>query len=51
MAEALEPCYTHDYIEADMAMKDCALATIAPPETKHKRYLTSDAALKLLGNL
>ena len=42
---------THRYVEADLAMKERALATIAPSETKHKRYRPSDAVLKFLENL
>lgn len=45
------PVTTHGYIEADLAMKERALATIAPPETKHKRYRPSDAILKFLESL
>lgn len=45
------PVTTHGYIEADLAMKERALATIAPPETKHKRYHPSDAVLKFLESL
>ncbi len=45
------PVTTHGYVEADLAMKERALATIAPPETKHKRYHPSDAVLKFLENL
>jgi hypothetical protein len=32
-------------------MKERALATIAPPETKRKRYRPSDAILKFLESL
>ena len=45
------PVTTHGYVEADLAMKERALATIAPPETKRKRYHPSDAVLKFLENL
>jgi len=45
------PVTTHGYVEADLAMKERALATIAPPETKRKRYLPSDAVLKFLESL
>ena len=45
------PVTTHGYVEADLAMKERALATIAPPETKHKRYRPSDAVLKFLESL
>jgi hypothetical protein len=42
------PVTTHGYVEADLAMKERALATLAPPETKRKRYRPSDAVLKFL---
>ena len=29
------PVTTHGYVEADLAMKERALAAIAPPETRH----------------
>lgn len=45
------PVTTHGYVEADLAMKERALATIAPPETKTKRYRPSDAVLKFLEGL
>jgi len=45
------PVTTHGYVEADLAMKERALATIAPPETKRKRYRPSDAVLKFLESL
>ena len=34
------PVTTHGYIEADLAMKERALATIGPPETKHAHALS-----------
>ena len=45
------PVTTHGYVEADLAMKERALATIAPPETKRKRYRPCDAVLKFLEGL
>lgn len=45
------PVTTHGYVEADLAMKERALATIAPPETKRKRYRPSDAVLRFLESL
>lgn len=45
------PVTTHGYVEADLAMKERALATIAPPETKRKRYRPSDALLQFLESL
>lgn len=45
------PVTTHGYVEADLAMKEHALATIGPPETKHMRYRPTDALLKFLESL
>lgn len=45
------PVTTHGYVEADLAMKQRALDTLAPPETKRKRYRPSDAILKFLESL
>jgi integrase/recombinase XerD len=45
------PVTTHGYVEADMEMKERALATIAPPETRRKRYHPSDPVLKFLESL
>lgn len=45
------PVTTHAYIEADLGMKERALATIAPPETRRKRYRPGDAVLKFLESL
>ena len=45
------PVTTHGYVQADLAMKERALATIAPPEIKHKRYRPSDAVLTFLESL
>ena len=45
------PVTTHGYIEADLAMKERALASIAPPEIKHTRYQPRDAVLKFLESL
>ena len=45
------PVTTHGYVEADLAMKERALATIAPPETKRKRYRPSGAILTFLESL
>lgn len=42
------PVTTHGYVEADLAMKEHALATIGPPETKRMRYRPTDALLKFL---
>jgi integrase/recombinase XerD len=45
------PITTHGYVEADLAMKQRALAAISPPESKNRRYHPSDALLKFLDNL
>lgn len=45
------PVTTHGYVEADLAMKERALDTLVPPETKRKRYRPSDAVLKFLESL
>lgn len=45
------PVTTHGYVEADLAMKERALDTLAPLETKRKRYRASDAVLKFLESL
>ena len=42
------PVTTHGYVEADLAMKERALAAIAPPETRRTRYRPTDALLKFL---
>jgi site-specific recombinase XerD len=42
------PVTTHGYIEADLTMKERALAAIAPPETRRTRYRPTDALLKFL---
>ncbi len=42
------PVTTHGYVEADLAMKEHALATIAPPDTRGTRYRPTDALLKFL---
>lgn len=45
------PITTHGYVEADMSMKERALATIAPPATKRTRYRPSDPVLRFLESL
>ncbi|QDL36481.1 site-specific integrase [Rhodoferax sediminis] len=42
------PVTTHGYVEADLAMKERALAAIAPPGTRRTRYRPTDALLKFL---
>lgn len=45
------PSTTHGYVEADLAMKERALAAVSPPGTKHARYKPTDALLKFLDSL
>lgn len=45
------PVTTHGYVEADLAMKEQALAAITPPESKHKRYRPADALIQFLEGL
>ena len=45
------PATTHGYVEADLAMKERALDTLAPPETKRTRYRPRGAILKFLESL
>lgn len=45
------PATTHTYIEADLKMKERALAAIRPPEIKKERYQASNSLLKFLGSL
>lgn len=45
------PVTTHGYVEADLAMKERALAAIAPPGTLRTRYRPTDALLKFLNSL
>lgn len=42
---------THGYVEADLAMKERALAAVVPPGTKTARYRPTDAVLYFLENL
>jgi integrase/recombinase XerD len=42
------PVTTHGYVEADLAMKERALAAIAPPEIRGVRYRPADPLLKFL---
>lgn len=45
------PVTTHGYIEADLSMKDRALASLAPAKPGKLRYRASDALLSFLDNL
>ena len=42
------PITTHGYIEADLYMKERALAAITPPKTRGTRYRPTDALLRFL---
>lgn len=45
------PLTTHGYVEADLIMKERALAAIQPPDVKSVRYQPSDPVLKFLESL
>lgn len=45
------PVTTHGYVEADLAMKDRALAAIAPSTNRRIRYRPPDALMKFLQTL
>ena len=45
------PTTTHHYVEADLAMKDRALARLQEPEAKSRRYHASDSLLEFLKTL
>ena len=42
---------THQYIEADLSMKDKALARLQEPDTKIPRYRPPDALMQFLKEL
>ena len=42
---------THRYVEADLSMKEKALARLEQPGTKLHRYRASDALMKFLQTL
>jgi len=42
---------THSYVEADLAMKQRALARLQPPDTKMRRYKPPDALMRFLQTL
>ncbi|WP_239511469.1 tyrosine-type recombinase/integrase [Burkholderia sp. JP2-270] len=42
------PVTTHGYVEADLTMKEHALAAISPPDIRRTRYRPADALLKFL---
>jgi len=45
------PSTTHRYVEADLAMKDKALARLQDPDTKIHRYHPPDALMQFLQDL
>ena len=45
------PVTTHHYVEADLAMKDRALARLQDPNTKIRRYRAPDSLLQFLKTL
>lgn len=45
------PTTTHLYVEADLAMKDRALARLQEPDTKLRRYHAPDSLLTFLKTL
>ena len=45
------PVTTHHYIEADLAMKERALAKLHEPDAKVQRYRASDSLLDFLRTL
>jgi site-specific recombinase XerD len=45
------PTTTHHYVEADLAMKDRALARLQDPKAKLRRYRAPDSLLEFLKGL
>jgi hypothetical protein len=45
------PTTTHQYVEADLAMKDRALARLQEPNTKIRRYRAPNSLLEFLRTL
>ena len=45
------PATTHQYVEADLAMKERALARLQEPETKLRRYRAPDSLINFLRTL
>jgi site-specific recombinase XerD len=45
------PATTHHYVEADLAMKERALARLHDPEVKIRRYRASDSLIDFLKTL
>ena len=42
---------THRYVEADIAMKEKALARLEAPDTKIRRFLAPDSLMRFLQTL
>ena len=42
---------THQYVEADLAMKKKALQALAPPKAKPRRFRPTDELLRFLESL
>jgi len=42
---------THRYVEADLAMKEKALARLDAPDTKLRRFRASDSLMRFLQTL
>ena len=42
---------THRYVEADIAMKEKALARLDAPDTKMRRFLAPDSLMRFLQTL
>jgi hypothetical protein len=42
---------THRYVEADLAMKEKALARLQAPDTKLRRYRAPDSLMRFLQTL
>ena len=45
------PATTHQYVEADLAMKERALARLQEPEVKLRRYRAPDSLIDFLRTL
>ena len=45
------PATTHRYVEADLAMKEKALARLEAPDTRIRRYQASDSLMRFLQTL
>jgi integrase len=45
------PTTTHNYVEADLAMKDRALARLQEPKAKMRRYRAPESLLEFLRRL